>query len=56
MNYRDEGQMTVSELIEELKKQPQDALVYHEGCDCYGAAKGVTFDEHDGTVLIGRCN
>ena len=56
MDYRDKGQMTVAELIAELQKQPQDALVWHEGCDCYGAANGVEIDKHDGSVLITRCN
>lgn len=49
-------QLTVKELIELLKEQPQDALVWHEGCDCYGAADGVNYDEKDNTVLITRCN
>ena len=56
MDYRDKGQMTVAELIAELQKQPQDALVWHEGCDCYGAAHGVEYDASDNTVMIGRCN
>ena len=53
-DYREEGQMTVAELIEELKKMPQDALVWHMGCDCIGAANSVNFE--DGAVMIGRCN
>lgn len=31
--------LTVVELIEILKKLPEDLEVYQEGCDCYG---GVT--------------
>lgn len=49
-------QLTVAELIELLKAMPQDALVFHEGCDCYGEANGVVFDETDKTVLITRNN
>jgi hypothetical protein len=45
----------VAELIAELQKMPPDALVWHEGCDCSGAACGVTLDKH-GDVEIGRCN
>lgn len=66
MDYRNEGQLTVRELIAQLRKMPQDALVWHEGCDCSGAANGVewyrTGDDPDddandpGTVLITRCN
>lgn len=47
--------LTVAELIEALKAMPQDALVYHEGCDCYGNASAVHL-ESDGTVLIERSN
>jgi hypothetical protein len=54
--YRGKGQLTVAELIDLLKQQPQEALVWHEGCDCYGAADRVKYDETDGSVLIGRCN
>lgn len=32
---------TVVELIDALKKYPPDAYVWHEGCDCCGAAYGV---------------
>lgn len=56
MDYRKEGQVTVAELISELQKMPQDALVWHEGCDCYGAASTVSYDGEDNTVLIARCN
>ena len=55
-NYREKGQVTVAELVAELLKEPQDALVWHEGCDCYGAASTVKYDETDKSVLIGRCN
>ncbi len=56
IEYRKEGQLTVAELIAELEKQPQDALVWHEGCDCLGAASSVTYDDTDKSVTIGRCN
>lgn len=56
MDYINEGQMTIAELIKELEKLPQDALVWHEGCDCNGAANSVTYDESDNSVMIGRCN
>lgn len=48
--------LNVGQLIELLEKCPKDALVYHEGCDCYGEADRVEFDESDNTILIGRCN
>lgn len=51
----EEKQLTVSELIEALSKMPQGALVWHEGCDCFGKADGVRV-YHDGTVLITRSN
>jgi len=47
--------MTVAELIEALKAMPQDAFVYHQGCDCTGNASGVVLEE-DGSVLIERNN
>lgn len=47
-------QLTVAELIALLQKQPQDALVMHEGCDCYGHADGVKWVEDSGYVLITR--
>jgi len=48
-------QLTVAELIEELKKMPPGAYVWHEGCDCFGAAGHVEVDE-EGSVLITRVN
>lgn len=54
MKNTETGQLTVAELVELLMKEPQDALVWHEGCDCYGAANGVTYDKDDNSVLIGR--
>jgi hypothetical protein len=33
--------LTVRELVALLSKMPQDAMVWHEGCDCHGAADGV---------------
>jgi len=56
MDYREKGQLTVAELIEKLKEVPQDALVWHEGCDCYGAADRVEYDQSDNSIIIGRCN
>lgn len=55
-DYRDKGQITVGELAALLKDLPQDALVWHEGCDCFGAANGVEYNAKDNTVMIGRCN
>lgn len=49
-----EGQLTVSELISRLGKMPPDALVWHEGCDCMGAADGIQFDRDRKIVLITR--
>lgn len=37
--------MTVAELIEELKKMPQDIEVYTEGCDCDGDVTKVSVNE-----------
>jgi len=47
-------QLTVKELIELLQKMPQDALVWHEGCDCFGKADGVVYRESRNSVLITR--
>jgi len=55
-NYREQGQLTVEELIKLLEKQPKNALVWHEGCDCNGAADGVEYEEADSSVYITRCN
>jgi hypothetical protein len=46
--------LTVTELIERLRRMPQSAEVITEGCDCYGDAVDVEFDESDNTVLIRR--
>lgn len=65
MNNTDElvqryGMKTVSELIVFLQAMPPDALVWHEGCDCWGAANGVELkNDDDGKgdyVLITRGN
>ena len=56
INYRDKGQLTVEELIKLLEQQPKDALVWHEGCDCTGAADRVDYDPDDHSITIGRCN
>jgi hypothetical protein len=47
-------QLTVKELIELLKKCPPDCIVYTEGCDCFGKADGVKYDEGDKDILITR--
>lgn len=44
--------LKVSELIERLRKMPQDAEVMTEGCDCIGDA--VDIEENDTYVLITR--
>ncbi len=49
-------QLTVGELIELLLKCPKDAMVLHEGCDCFGEADRVEFDKVRNEILIGRCN
>jgi hypothetical protein len=36
--------ITVAQLIELLKQQPQDLIVMSEGCDCEGEAGGVEFN------------
>jgi hypothetical protein len=46
--------LTVGELINLLSALPMDAKVSHEGCDCYGEAKSVEYDERSNTVLITR--
>lgn len=56
IDYREKGQLTVAELIAKLQEHPQDAVVWHEGCDCYGAVCTVTYDASDNSVLIMRCN
>jgi len=48
-------QMTVAQLIQKLKEMPQDSLVWHEGCDCWGRADNVELQE-DGCILITRNN
>lgn len=49
-----EGQLTNDELIKMLKKFPGDVPVWHEGCDCYGAASKVVYDPGVGGLLIKR--
>lgn len=46
------GQLTVSQLIDLLKKQPQDALVWLEGNDEYSEASYVHYDPENHTVTI----
>lgn len=46
--------MKVSELIEALKKAPQDAEVTTEGCDCFGdVGKAVIWDEPGAKGSVG---
>lgn len=56
MDNDQERQLTVAELIALLQKQPQDAIVFHEGCDCLGVADSVEYDASDNSVTIGRSN
>lgn len=46
--------MTVKELINELKKFPEDLPVITEGCDCYGPALRVIKDDIENVVEIRR--
>ena len=48
-------QLTVKELINILRKFPKDALVWHEGCDCWGKADGVR-ELDNNEILITRSN
>jgi hypothetical protein len=50
------NQLTVAELIELLKLCPTDAIVFHEGCDCWGDADRVELNATENKVLIGRIN
>ena len=54
MDYREQGQLTVEELIKLLETMPKDALVWSEGCDCYGAVASAEYDESDNSITIGR--
>lgn len=57
MSYKYESrfeQLTVSKLIEELKKMPQHLPVIHEGCDCSGSARSVELSENNDYVEITR--
>lgn len=55
-DFRPKGHITVAELVTKLLELPQDAMVWHEGCDCLGAASTVEYDAEQHIVLIGRCN
>ena len=48
---KSQKQLTVGELIEVLKAFPLDALVWHEGCDCWGKANGVE-DASDSKEIV----
>lgn len=52
LNYRDKGQMTVAELVEELLKQPQDALVWKEDDFSVRPVTEVKYGASDHSVLI----
>lgn len=56
--YREQGQLTVGELIALLQEYPPDAIVWTEGCDCVGAADRVEYSDPSdkSQVIIGRCN
>ena len=56
-NYLDEDDifLTVEQVIDLLKKQPQKARVILEGCDCVGFAREVfAHEESQEIVVIGR--
>jgi hypothetical protein len=44
--------MTVKELIDALLKQPQDAIVWHEGSEGALSVGSVIFDKSDGSVVL----
>ena len=46
--------MTVSELIEQLRKLPQDLEVEAEGCDCVNKIRGAGVYELDDALGIRR--
>lgn len=45
--------MNVAQLIELLKRAPQDAKVITEGCDCIGECDGIEVDK-DGDLMLTR--
>jgi hypothetical protein len=49
-----DDQLTNDKLIKMLKKFPGDLPVWHEGCNCYGAANKVVYDAGVGGLLIKR--
>lgn len=53
---KDQIFLTVAHLIELLQKQPPQARVVLEGCDCYGLARSVVLSEksQDSIVVIER--
>lgn len=52
MDCRDEGQLTVGELIEKLKKLPQDALVWYDSGDGHDPALDVEVSEYRNSIII----
>lgn len=44
--------LTVKQIIELLTKQPPDAKVILEGCDCYGLANAVSISEESQCLVI----
>lgn len=49
---REQGQLIVAELIEQLEKMPKDSLVWLEDCGCYGAVRNVEYVSSDNSVVI----
>lgn len=49
-----EKQLTVAELMTLLSTCPKDAVVFTEGCDCWGDAFGVEIQNGGTSVLITR--
>lgn len=50
-------QWKVRELIEELQKHDPDAMVWTEGCDCWGTCYGIEIDKTEPkSILLKRSN
>lgn len=47
-------QITVAELIEQLKQYDPKALVQTEGCDCIGPCDGTELDDRSGQIILLR--
>lgn len=46
--------ITVRELIQALKKLPQDMETFVQGCDCVGECSGAKYVPDDRCVLVTR--